>query len=634
MRGGSRTRRGDLALRVEGPFRGARRAVRGFARRPSRTSPWRASPWPRRWRTPATLSTTTGWSTRAGCAAASAVLPGVHRVSNSPFVYDACGRCQDPAGQDTFTFNATCNACTGTSTAPRSWTTAGCVATPWIRSSLARASPTIISADASDATASQTAATSSTRVACARVWVAPSDETKRSWCCDCAGCPSVRTSSTSAASAWTGSHWGALSGAKGPPRITPVLNFYGPGGDPSLQTPTPPQRICARTSLIAQPRDWVRRSIAARRCTRRTWTPSRTSTRLGGDLAPEFGRSQRVLLGRVPHGERVQPAGHLRGVRRRQQHVPRMRAERAEPARVSHSGRRALLGRLRGVRRRAGLRRRLRRVLRRKRDVRRVRRRAEQRKGDGRMRRIARFSVFKFHGPTWGGGERIQRSRRVSRGVRRRGGGCCGCDGTPNGGHTLDRCGACFDQGDENNTHLVNATCNECDGVAHSGVVSITARAGATRDTTTRATTTCCTRVNFRRRPSTRTPRLTRCTSPRRASGRSMSVENVEGGDTTVRRAWGATGCTVRGWFGRMRLRRRLLHVHRRGDGCLTTANRRVGDGQGWIARARSCARAGRTDRTTPGCAEAFPNGTDGNGQAPRERILVSTRQSTGSAAV
>ena len=145
---------------------------------------------------------------------------GCDRVSNSPFVYDACGRCQDPAGQDAFTFNATCNDCTGDVHGPRSWTTAGCVATPWIRSSLARASPTIISADASDATASQTAATSSDACGvCAGLGCAPSDETKRSWCCDCAGVPfgphiinfccecvdrSVRA-------------LGALSGAKGPP---------------------------------------------------------------------------------------------------------------------------------------------------------------------------------------------------------------------------------------------------------------------------------------------------------------------------------------------------------------------------------------------------------------------------------
>lgn len=48
-------------------------------------------------------------------------------------------------------------------------------------------------------------------------------------------------------------------------------------------------------------------------------------------------------------------------------------------------------------------------------------------------------------------------------------GGCCGCDGVPNSGKTLDGCLACIDQSNPNNTHLINATCNGCDGVAFSG---------------------------------------------------------------------------------------------------------------------------------------------------------------------
>ena len=48
-------------------------------------------------------------------------------------------------------------------------------------------------------------------------------------------------------------------------------------------------------------------------------------------------------------------------------------------------------------------------------------------------------------------------------------GGCCGCDGVPNSGKTLDGCFSCLDQSDPNNTYLINATCNGCDGVTFSG---------------------------------------------------------------------------------------------------------------------------------------------------------------------
>ena len=50
-------------------------------------------------------------------------------------------------------------------------------------------------------------------------------------------------------------------------------------------------------------------------------------------------------------------------------------------------------------------------------------------------------------------------------------GGCCGCDGVPNSGKTLDGCFLCIDQKNPNYTHLVNASCSGCDGIAFSGEV-------------------------------------------------------------------------------------------------------------------------------------------------------------------
>ena len=88
---------------------------------------------------------------------------------------------------------------------------------------------------------------------------------------------------------------------------------------------------------------------------------------------------------------------------------------------------------------------------------------------------------------------------------------------------------------------------------------------------------------------------------------------------------------------GRMRrLRRRLLHVHRRGDRSasrLRTAGSGM-DGDGSHVHVRANERAGRTGRRLGALGGVSERDGRERSEAPRERVLVSTRQSAGSAAL
>ena len=129
----------------------------------------------------------------------------------------------DPAGQDAFTFNATCNDCTGDVHGPKIVDDCGVCRDP--------ADPLFSRAGIPDyhlgGCVGCDGAPNSGNVldacgVCAGLGCAPSDETKRSWCCDCAGVPfGPHIINFCCECVDRFAHWGALSGAKGPPRITP-----------------------------------------------------------------------------------------------------------------------------------------------------------------------------------------------------------------------------------------------------------------------------------------------------------------------------------------------------------------------------------------------------------------------------
>lgn len=399
---------------------------------------------------------------------------GCDRVSNSPFVYDACGRCQDPAGQDAFTFNATCNDCTGDVHGPKIVDDCGVCRDP--------ADPLFSRAGIPDyhlgGCVGCDGVPNSGNVldacgVCAGLGCAPSDETKRSWCCDCAGVPfGPHIINFCCECVDRFAHWGALSGAKGPPENHSRAEFLWAKG----------RSILADADAAAA---HLRSDIANRTAAGLGATFNRSETvyatyvdaiahfdagweaishpssddlsecysdvYLTGnasnprDICGVCGGDNSTCLGCVPNapnqlGSPIPDGGLFSddcGVCGGEQGF-------VDDCGVCFGGNETCVG-CDGV------------------------------PNSGKVMDgcdgSQDFRFLSFMGRLGEVGSGCSDPDEFRAACDAGEGGCCGCDGTPNSGHTLDGCGACFDQGDENNTHLVNATCNGCDGVAHSGVV-------------------------------------------------------------------------------------------------------------------------------------------------------------------
>ena len=399
---------------------------------------------------------------------------GCDRVSNSPFVYDACGRCQDPAGQDAFTFNATCNDCTGDVHGPKIVDDCGVCRDP--------ADPLFSRAGIPDyhlgGCVGCDGVPNSGNVldacgVCAGLGCAPSDETKRSWCCDCAGVPfGPHIINFCCECVDRFAHWGALSGAKGPPENHSRAEFLWAKG----------RSILADADAAAA---HLRSDIANRTAAGLGATFNRSETvyatyvdaiahfdagweaishpssddlsecysdvYLTGnasnprDICGVCGGDNSTCLGCVPNapnqlGSPIPDGGLFSddcGVCGGEQGF-------VDDCGVCFGGNETCVG-CDGV------------------------------PNSGKVMDgcdgSQDFRFLSFMGRLGEVGSGCSDPDEFRAACDAGEGGCCGCDGTPNSGHTLDGCGACFDQGDDNNTHLVNATCNGCDGVAHSGVV-------------------------------------------------------------------------------------------------------------------------------------------------------------------
>ena len=307
--------------------------------------------------------TTTGWSTRAGCAAASANPARVRPRLQQPVRVRRVRSMPGSRRPGRLHLQRHVQRLPGTSTAPRSWTTAGCVATPRIRSSRAGIPDYHLGGCVGCDGVPNSGNVLDACGVCAGLGCAPSDETKRSWCCDCAGVPfGPHIINFCCECVDRFAHWGALSGAKGPPENHSRAEFLWAKGR-SILADADAAAAHLRSDIANRTAAGLGATFNRSETVYATYVDAIAHFDAGWEaISHPFDDLSECYSTRTSR-ERVQPAGHLRGVRRRQQHVPRMRAERAEPARVSHSGRRALLGRLRGVRAAGRARRRLRRVL-------------------------------------------------------------------------------------------------------------------------------------------------------------------------------------------------------------------------------------------------------------------------------